>query len=351
MLLNLEAMRGLCAVWVALAHARWPTHGASLLLENSWLPVNFFFVLSGFIMARTYAAKPAFDARAFMVKRFWRLYPLHFMTTLLFLAFVIIRQYVLPGATGRPPSATMAENLWLHTLLNLGLLHAMGTLPVGLLNSPSWSISTEFWTYAMFMLCCVSTKHPAVRAGAMAVIGGAALIALLALTGDHGQLETIRYGFLRCVAAFGLGCLTWLLVTRWPPRLTPAATSFAMTALLAALATLLWGPRGAGGIPSDTLATLLIAPVIALAAVDSGSIFKRALETPVLVALGTWSYSIYMVHMLIAVLFLRLTEPLGLTAAQGDVLTLVYLATVIAASAATYRWIEQPWRVGRVSEV
>ena len=75
----LDSWRGIAALMVAAYHfeATWHGHGASLL-ANSYLFVDFFFVLSGFVIAHAYGAKinSARDLAAFAVRRFGRLWPL-----------------------------------------------------------------------------------------------------------------------------------------------------------------------------------------------------------------------------------------------------------------------------------
>jgi peptidoglycan/LPS O-acetylase OafA/YrhL len=98
-----------------------------------------------------------------------------------------------------------------------------------------------------------------------------------------------------------------------------------------------------------------------------GGLVSRMLERPALQALGTWSYSIYMVHGLLLYIMSqavslaegKLHVPVRQTMERGgrevptivldnlllgDVALVVYLGLVIALSAATYRWIEAPAR-------
>ncbi len=85
---------------------------------------------------------------------------------------------------------------------------------------------------------------------------------------------------------------------------------------------------------------------------------KAALECAPLRALGRWSYSIYMVHFIIAVIIMNVVdhvwkghveiegfaEVTDLAVWTGDGLVFVYLGVVIRLSALTYSLIEKPWR-------
>src|SRR5438128_7978147 len=85
----LDGWRGVCACFVILFHF----HGysplySSGLVRNSYLFVDFFFVLSGFVISWNYAHRldtPAGVMR-FLVLRLGRVYPLHVFMLLCFVA-------------------------------------------------------------------------------------------------------------------------------------------------------------------------------------------------------------------------------------------------------------------------
>jgi len=57
------------------------------LLKGSYVGVDFFFILSGFIMAHSYAAKVkegTFSFTSFIKRRFARIYPVHLITLIAF---------------------------------------------------------------------------------------------------------------------------------------------------------------------------------------------------------------------------------------------------------------------------
>ncbi|HEY2889571.1 MAG TPA: acyltransferase family protein [Dongiaceae bacterium] len=78
----LEGWRGVSAVFVAISHFG---HGVvrhlgdAAFIRHSYLFVDFFFVLSGFVIAHAYADRlhDATDLRAFALRRIGRLWPLH----------------------------------------------------------------------------------------------------------------------------------------------------------------------------------------------------------------------------------------------------------------------------------
>ena len=85
----LDGWRGVCAVIVALHHCHAAGYIEGLpLLRNAFLFVDFFFVLSGFVLAHAYRDRLATmeGAATMLWRRFARLWPLHAVTLLAMIA-------------------------------------------------------------------------------------------------------------------------------------------------------------------------------------------------------------------------------------------------------------------------
>jgi peptidoglycan/LPS O-acetylase OafA/YrhL len=148
----LTSLRGVAAFAVVLQHfpataqtltPQWIPSSAS----HGYMAVDFFFVLSGFIMSLTYL--PGFVARGrsafpdFMVKRVARIVPMNLFALLaLVVAGFLSRR--LTGANMFFDDARLPFNLAANVLMLQGLGIGQN------LNGPSWSISTEFAAYFLF---------------------------------------------------------------------------------------------------------------------------------------------------------------------------------------------------------
>lgn len=344
----LEGARGVAALLVALYH--YPFTGALhdiAVVRHGWTAVDLFFVMSGFIMATTYAAalQTADQRRRFALKRVGRLYPLHLVTlaaAILFpFAIELLREALVPFGVIRGEFVREEPIFQLGSFLtNLLLVQALGLHNHLTYNTPAWSISTEFWTYAVFALTCAAATMSRRK---LAWAGLAALgMTVVLLQPAHDNLNiTYDYAIFRCFAGFFLGALVgqWRLDRPVLPRLPLLLMQ--VTAVAAYLAV----TAGAESRPRLTMALpLIFVPVVLTLSYDVGPV-ARLLSSQPLRWLGTISYSVYMVH---EVVLLNLVFPIRsrLPAIFGHDLTaaIAYVAVVLLIAVGTYRWIEVPAR-------
>jgi peptidoglycan/LPS O-acetylase OafA/YrhL len=356
----LDGWRGLCACLVALFHF----HGNSPIYEwelirNSYLFVDFFFVLSGFVIAWNYGTRLGTwsDVRQFLVLRVGRLYPLHIFMLALFVAWEFAKLAI--GRISPPgPQAFVGENQPDTILSNVFLVQSLHVNDSLSWNAPSWSISTELWAYVIFALVSVTLG---LRHWMLALVALAAPLFLLSVT-NTGMDVTYDWGLVRCVFGFALGVACARLYRLRGDR--PEGRSTAATLLeCVALAAVVWFVAWAGKSNWSLLAPFVFAAAVLVFADERGW-WSRQLQRPLFKWLGTLSYSIYLTHYLVVVLLpvffkralhLDLWTPVtlasgetvelfGRTAVEGTVLFAAVLALTIAFSAFTYRWIETPGR-------
>ena len=83
----LDSFRGICAVCVVMYHLHWVASLAEIdFFRGSGIFVEFFFVLSGFVLAHGYGFRESLNFKEFVRSRFFRLYPLHLFMLLVFVA-------------------------------------------------------------------------------------------------------------------------------------------------------------------------------------------------------------------------------------------------------------------------
>jgi peptidoglycan/LPS O-acetylase OafA/YrhL len=351
--LVLDSLRGVCAIMVALFHYRANSHIEDLaLIRNSWLFVDFFFVLSGFVIAENYrekllSGKVSFGK--FIWLRFARLYPLHLFMLSLFviteIAISIAYQHI--GAdrtpfTGGRSLALIPENVF--------LLQSLGFSGIPSWNIPAWSISAEFWTYMIFALLLIF--GPSMRKIWVLFTLILAPIAILFL--HHGSLALeFDGGIIRCLFGFGIGSLvSQFSLHQKPTDVGTRVSEIPLVALL--LGFICFAPEW--GI--TFFAPILFAITLIVFAKGTGHV-SSFLKHRAFLLLGALSYSIYMVHTYlharmknVAIIAEKVTNQsyfidaesrfFGPNAWAGDIFVLTALTLTITASYITWRYIEMP---------
>lgn len=360
----LDGLRGVAALMVAVFHfgALWHLAGFPLI-ANAYLFVDFFFVLSGFVIAHAYGRRlgSALEVAQFATRRLGRVYPLHIAALAALVALEAIKLVGTRAGVLHPlfepfsADSAMAGNTLPHQLL---LTHALGFLDRLTWNHPSWSISAEFWTYLVFAALMVGITRERMRT--IAFTGLAVLsLGLVAANSTDGMNVTYDLGFWRCLAGFMTGVLTFELVGRFldraptgRARLLPTFHAGVAECTMAGIALLFVLLAGHSFV--SLLAPLVFAPLVAILAFSSGPVSQVLLTRP-LQNLGAWSYSIYMVHVPILTVLLPLVArgqyvtfadgsryAAGLSPIAYDAVFVGYIAAVIGLASLTYRRIELP---------
>ena len=292
----LDSLRGVAALGVVAYHI----HGSgylfnSALVRSGWLWVDFFFVLSGFVIAASYGERLAqgFAVGRFMVLRLGRIYPLHIAMLALYLGIELTRLVFQPeGWSSNPPFAgrRSPELLGASALLIQTFLETPSAW-----NPQSWSIAVEIWLYLAAALLWRALGGRAWIAALVAALVAGALI-LTQVT-----LPVLTWGVLRGIAGFGLGIACW----RWRGCL-PGGTLAEMLCL-AAIATIFLLSL----IEPAPLADLAFAATVLVFAREQGAISRVLLQRWALF-LGSLSYSLYMVHVFVVARGMDLLRWVGL---------------------------------------
>src|SRR5688500_7682636 len=94
----LDGWRGLCALSVALMHLNFAGNYQDVhFVDNAYLFVDFFFVLSGFVISHSTwdRLSSTQDLTSFVVRRFARLWPLHATVIAILVPIEAVRVYLI----------------------------------------------------------------------------------------------------------------------------------------------------------------------------------------------------------------------------------------------------------------
>lgn len=257
---SLDALRGLAAFAVVFFHlANW-TDTLNFVPRGD-LAVDFFFCLSGFVMAHAYGDRIGKDLglRQFVLNRLIRLYPMMSLSVLVAAAY-FLSKYFLSSEEVTLSDVLLASTLGLFVLPYLGESLALsGPLEVFPINGPLWSLFYELLiNFAWAAAFAVLTLRR--------VIGfGVACAALLLMAGlAHGDLllgdRTVDFfwGIPRVGVSFAAGLIVYamhkqsLLSVRIPfwgvalglliPLLIPRSDNASLAVLCDALFIYIWAP-------------------------------------------------------------------------------------------------------------
>jgi peptidoglycan/LPS O-acetylase OafA/YrhL len=354
----LDALRGICALLVVLFHI--PIYHAlkgTQSFVNLQFCVDMFFALSGFVLCHAYGHRlgNGKEGLRFAWMRFARLWPLHMVMLGLFVAIEAAKLVFMradgslaldsrPFGAGHSPWELVTNILFLQSFnLHSGLSW----------NGPAWSAAVEF--YVSLLFAGVVILFPRFR---REIFLGLCLAAGWQLfeRSPNSLFVSSDWGMLRAIFSFFAGCLAYDMRQHSNGRLETPNMLEAWSVLLC-LAFVLTTPRGGLQYAFPVLAVI----VIYVFSFDQGRISALLRSRP-LQKLGLWSYSIYMVHILVfqiakmAVSYIGHKTHLELvgwhnneklvllgTPAHAVWFALIFsVVLVVPVAALTYRWIEKP---------
>jgi peptidoglycan/LPS O-acetylase OafA/YrhL len=277
----LDGLRGVAALAILWLHIRQAALWSSTWPPNAALSVDFFFCLSGFVIAHAYEdrLKAAMGFWPFAKQRLLRLMPLSMLGALLGGSVLLLHSFASHDAP--------AINVAAATALNFFMLPSFGLIAdrpeVFATDGPLWSLFWELIINAGFALAALRLTTP--RLISLVLVGAALTIWTSATQGnlDVGSRNvTFVFGFCRVLFPFSCG----VLIRRLP--VTPNRLSPLLFGLLFAL---LLGP--AIGAIGQALVVLVAFPLIVWlgAGAQVGPRIGSACRW-----IGRLSYPLYAVH-------------------------------------------------------
>ncbi|MDO3721295.1 acyltransferase [Marinobacter sp. chi1] len=306
-LIALTSLRGVAALFVIYHHLMYvllPNIGYSMpgeLFLKSYLWVDLFFILSGFVIAYVYQhrfrrAENRPTYRSFIKSRFARVYPLHLFMLGLFVVYEGVQwlltavgadgmQYLATPFTGKQSIESLMTNLFLVQTLHWEAYW----------NEPAWSISAEWLIYLIMPLVLVGMGG--LRQPWLVLLAALAFAPLVWIEQRFGDLGILFAGWpmlLRCLAGAVLGIVMfrWFKAGRFA-RL--ASAKLALPVLAVNLVLLYFPVSHVLSVAGFALLVLCSARIPA----QSGHILNHSW----LHYLGKISYSVYLVHWLFIDLF------------------------------------------------
>jgi peptidoglycan/LPS O-acetylase OafA/YrhL len=289
----LDGLRGIAALAIAARHTPflWTAGYPTGVLQKSYLAVDFFFVLSGFVLSHAYSSRfeTGLTARQFMTARLVRVYPLYFLA-LIYSTFIALNQFVFSNAN---VSTVIFDPLFAVLFIPTPLRPQLFPM-----NNPAWSLFFELVANAAFgwigkrlsAWTLAAILAPSALVMPLAVSFGWLGFGLKSGTMDAGfEWSSFGAGLVRVAWSFFAGALVyrlWKIAPRkWAPP--PVALVALLCAILGAWTS---APYQAA---FDLTATLLVFPAL----VFLGACSKPGRHAARLFAwLGGISYGVYVLQ-------------------------------------------------------
>ena len=288
----LDGWRGIAALAIAFYHVpiAHPLRDFDFW-KNMEFFVDFFFVLSGFVIMHAWGARLATpqDATRFMTRRFWRIWPLHIAVLSIFVIIEVLKLAAGFMVSLPVDDAPFTQGRSIAALIsNIGLVQSLNLHGGTTWNGPAWSISVEFWAYALFALLMVLARG---KTAALALVVVVSVMILFWLS-PNLMFSTHDFGLFRATYGFFVGVLAYRLCGY--SESAPSGTGLEITAIGSMLIWLIL----TGANFTSLFAPIVFAGVVIVFANSAGSLNRFVTSKPVQ-ALGLWSYSIYLVHVLL----------------------------------------------------
>ncbi|HUD34107.1 MAG TPA: acyltransferase [Variovorax sp.] len=332
----LDAGRGIAALVVVLYHL--PPDFRGTAFGSGYLAVDFFFALSGFVLAHAYLDRLAsgrMSLREFAVARLVRLYPMYALALLVLLGTLAVMKVAglplpwsatalvgkLPFAAVMLPSPTLDWHAYLYPF-----------------NIAAWSILFELAVNLLFAVVSRPIRRASVR---WAFIGVSGAVLIVQFQTQHvlggGSWDSLLAGIPRVCFSFFLG----LQVHEWLKHrhaAKPIHSAWGLLVLGLLLACLCVPDPDWLVLPAIFLIFPMLMLVLGSSDVPPG-IAGRALRR-----LGVLSYAVYMLHGPILLIWTTWYSAPGALAAAPAVAAVPLLVAIVAASWAADRWFDGPVR-------
>lgn len=269
---NIQILRAVAALMVVTNHFLSGTVGG-IFKYNGGFGVDIFFVISGFLMI--YTQRDDKNSLSFFISRVKRIYPLYIVISipLIITTFPLERLHAIIG------------NIFLLPRLNYPNYH--------MANDPAWTLVYEMIFYVMFSGALLISRKPII----VCLITCSIIISCLLFVGDYKRYGWVNLGFIlsdKLMLNFAAGCVLAILFKTFRLRIRFSVGDILIATLsYLALKTLT---------PLDRIYKYGL-PAIAIVAVAIVTKPGSGLFYQLFHKIGDASYSIYLSHIYIIILF------------------------------------------------
>lgn len=348
----LDGLRGVAAIIVVLFHLAEPLASSRLdnVVNHGYLAVDFFFLLSGFVIGYAYDDRwDKLTIGGFLRRRFERLQPLVVLgMTLGAIGFYYTDSTIWPLIHTIPLWKLIVVMLIGYTLIPIPLsMDIRGWQEMHPLNSVGWSL---FFEYVVNILYALGLRKLSNRALAIFVVLAGAVLLHFAVTSPNGDVtggwtlnfEHMRVGITRTIFPFFAG----LLLSRIS-RPVYIKNVFLLCSLMVAAVLLMPRIGGAENLWMNGLyeafCIIIVFPLIVY--LGASNLTGNQTEQKICKFLGDLSYPLYMTHYVLVYFYVAwVSNHKGVTLWQALPYALLTFSGAIVLAYASLKLYDEPVR-------
>lgn len=348
----LDGLRGVAAIIVVFFHLAEPLASSHLdnIVNHGYLAVDFFFLLSGFVIGYAYDDRwDKLTIGGFLRRRFERLQPLVVLgMTLGAIGFYFTDSTIWPLIHTVPVWKLIVVMLIGYTIIPIPLsMDIRGWEEMHPLNSVGWSL---FFEYIANILYAAGLRKLSNKALACFVVLAGAALLQFAVTNPNGDVtggwtlnaEHMRVGITRTIFPFFAG----LLLSR-VARPVYIKNAFLWCSVLVAAVLLM--PRIGGAQQPwmnglyEAFCIIIVFPIIVY--IGAGGVVRTQTEGKICKFLGNLSYPLYMTHYVLVYFYVAwVSNHSGITLWQAWPYALFTFSGVILLAYASLKLYDEPVR-------
>ncbi len=348
----LDGLRGVAAIIVVFFHLAEPLSSSHLnnVVNHGYLAVDFFFLLSGFVIGYAYDDRwNKLTFSGFMRRRVQRLQPLVVLgMTLGAIGFYFTDFAIWPLIHTVPVWKLIVVMLIGYTLIPIPLsMDIRGWEEMHPLNSVGWSL---FFEYIANILYALGLRKLSNKALSIFVVLAGAVLLHFAVTNSNGDItggwtlnsEHMRVGLTRTIFPFFAG----LLLSR-VARPTYIKNAFLGCSLL--VAAVLFMPRIGGAEHFwinglyEALCIIIVFPLVVY--IGASGVVRSKTEEKICKFLGDLSYPLYITHYVLVYFYVAwVSNHKGITLLQASPYALLTFFGTIILAYASLKWYDEPAR-------
>ncbi|CAN5197012.1 acyltransferase [soil metagenome] len=340
---ELESLRGIAALMVCFFHIyHWHIFKNAGVISDFNIFVDFFFVLSGFVITLNFSniITDGSSYKAYLIKRFFRVYPLFLVTSIPYFVISILKTYF-HASSFRINYFSVPEFLSYITLT-----FKWGFVDKFIFNAPTWSISVELLLYIIAGYIFTLKKSRAVNIALNLLIISVSLFILIIFS-QSLIVSGSRLAIFRGSLSFFLGGLiAYGYQIKQVRRFTiqSALTKNACLFLILALVATGFYFMRTSSYTSFAFPLLWAAFIYFIISKNFPLYVAAFLNLQYILYLGTISYSLYLIHPMAIFVMEKIFKRESLE--TNDMVSLVaipfYIALLVITASVTYRYIEKP---------